>query len=59
MTGNVVKLRPDESPFGKAFMNELREVIQTHMDRGELTYGEIIGILELEKLAVASGEYDE
>ena len=49
---NVIELRPDEDPHGSALGRDLAEVIQTHMDRGNLTYSAIIGILVCRALDV-------
>jgi hypothetical protein len=52
MSAEIYKLRPDDSPFARAFRDELYEVIDRHLDRGEMTYAEVIGIIEFAKLDI-------
>jgi hypothetical protein len=57
--GDLYRLYPDESPFGKAFQSDLRKVITEHLCRREMTYGEMIGIIEVEKMNLMTGDYDD
>ena len=55
MTAELYKLRPDESPFGKVFQDALYDLIDEHARRGNMTYGEMIGIIEVVKIDLMLG----
>lgn len=47
-----VVLHPDEHPHAERFLEDLQEVVKRHAGRGQMTWAEIIGAIEVVKFEV-------